>query len=322
MVPEAELEQTQVGLVAKGDGWFVLNARDARWHYTSGRGGFCDLEGDQTFPQLGINIQVLQPGDPMAMYHWEADQEDFLVLAGEALLIIEGQERPLRSWDFVHARRRRIIRSSAPATVLASSSRSAPARTRTARVGAGTRWTRQRCATTLVSSRRPPSQTRPMHPSGRKSASASPPGTARVGFPASSASFERPAGCETIATAGIGEGTEDATRWRDDDKLGNLTVSVLDTAADAEVVFDASNDLSRGYAEQYGYVTKAEEVDDLGDEAWVLLVSSNGRGATYHWRRANLVIEAHVDCHGTCPWEVETGARAWADAIDAEARNR
>jgi hypothetical protein len=123
-------------------------------------------------------------------------------------------------------------------------------------------------------------------------------------------------------TAGIGEGTEDATRWRDDDKLGNLTVSVLDTAADAEVVFDASNDLSRGYAEQYGYVTKAEEVDDLGDEAWVLLVSSNGRGATYHWRRANLVIEAHVDCHGTCPWEVETGARAWADAIDAEARNR
>jgi uncharacterized cupin superfamily protein len=38
----------------------------------------------------------------MAMYHWEADQEDFLVLAGEALLIIEGEERPLRQWDFVH----------------------------------------------------------------------------------------------------------------------------------------------------------------------------------------------------------------------------
>ena len=37
----------------------------------------------------------------MAMYHWEADQEDFLVVAGDALLIIEG-ERPLRQWDFVH----------------------------------------------------------------------------------------------------------------------------------------------------------------------------------------------------------------------------
>ncbi len=39
---------------------------------------------------------------PMSMYHWEADQEDFLVLAGEALLVIEGEERPLRRWDFVH----------------------------------------------------------------------------------------------------------------------------------------------------------------------------------------------------------------------------
>ena len=36
------------------------------------------------------------------MYHWEADQEDFLVLSGEALLIVEGEERPLRQWDFVH----------------------------------------------------------------------------------------------------------------------------------------------------------------------------------------------------------------------------
>jgi uncharacterized cupin superfamily protein len=38
----------------------------------------------------------------MAMYHWEADQEDFLVLTGEARLIIEGEERRLRQWDFVH----------------------------------------------------------------------------------------------------------------------------------------------------------------------------------------------------------------------------
>ena len=102
MVPEAQFEPTEVGHVAKGDGWFVLNARDASWYYAEGRGAFCDFEGDQDFPQLGINVQVLGPGEAMAMYHWEADQEDFLVVSGEALLIIEGEERPLRQWDFVH----------------------------------------------------------------------------------------------------------------------------------------------------------------------------------------------------------------------------
>ena len=58
--------------------------------------------GEQNFLQLGINISVLAPGEFMAMYHWEADQEDCLVLAGEALLIVEGEERPLQEWDFVH----------------------------------------------------------------------------------------------------------------------------------------------------------------------------------------------------------------------------
>ncbi len=56
----------------------------------------------RTSLQLGINLTVLEPGVPMAMYHWEADQEDFLMLAGEAVLIVEGEERPLRQWDFVH----------------------------------------------------------------------------------------------------------------------------------------------------------------------------------------------------------------------------
>ena len=102
VVPEARLEETEHGLVATGEGWYVLNAREARWHHAEGRPAFCDLEGDQNFPQLGINVQVLHAGDAMAMYHWEADQEDFLVLSGEALLIVEGEERPLRPWDFVH----------------------------------------------------------------------------------------------------------------------------------------------------------------------------------------------------------------------------
>src|SRR3989440_3811228 len=102
MVPEARLEPTEHGLMPTGDGWFVLNAREARWRYMEGRGAYSMLEGEPEFSQLGIHLVVLGPGEPMAMYHWEADQEDFLVLAGEALLIIEGEERPLRQWDFVH----------------------------------------------------------------------------------------------------------------------------------------------------------------------------------------------------------------------------
>jgi uncharacterized cupin superfamily protein len=102
VVPEAELQQTEHGLVPTGDGWFVLNARDSRWYHGESRGAFCDFEGDQDFPQVGVNLQVLMPGQPMAMYHWEVDQEDFLVLSGEALLIVEGEERTLRAWDFFH----------------------------------------------------------------------------------------------------------------------------------------------------------------------------------------------------------------------------
>lgn len=102
MVPEAPLEPTDHGLLPRGDGWFVLNAREAPWADRKGRGYLCRLEGETRFPQVGINLQVLRPGEPMARYHWERDQEGFLVLAGRALLIIEGQERELRAWDFVH----------------------------------------------------------------------------------------------------------------------------------------------------------------------------------------------------------------------------
>ena len=105
MVPEAPLEQTDQGTVPKGEGWFVLNARDAHWRYAEGRGAVCDFEDEFEFSQLGLNPFVLEPGEPMSMYHWEADQEGFLVVSGEGLLIIEGQERPLRQWDFVHCPR-------------------------------------------------------------------------------------------------------------------------------------------------------------------------------------------------------------------------
>ncbi len=102
MLPEAPLEQTDDGLVATRDGWFVLNARDARWRERQGRGNTLGFQGYTDFPHVGIGIAVLEPGEPIAMYHWETDEEDFLVLYGEALLIIEGRERPLRQWDFVH----------------------------------------------------------------------------------------------------------------------------------------------------------------------------------------------------------------------------
>jgi uncharacterized cupin superfamily protein len=102
MVGESSLDLTEHGLVPRGDGWFVLNAREARWTHAPGRSAVCDFEGQPAFPQLGINLSVLSPGQAMGMYHWEADQEDFLVLRGVALLIIEGIERTLRPWDFVH----------------------------------------------------------------------------------------------------------------------------------------------------------------------------------------------------------------------------
>jgi uncharacterized cupin superfamily protein len=103
---ESPLESTEHGLVPTGRGWFVLNARDAPWYERAGRGFYCEIEGfeehEPDFSQLGINLTVLRPGEPMGMYHWEADQEDFLVIAGEALLIVEGDERPLRQWDLAH----------------------------------------------------------------------------------------------------------------------------------------------------------------------------------------------------------------------------
>jgi uncharacterized cupin superfamily protein len=101
-MPEARLEQTETGTVPAGEGWFVLNARDARWYDRGARGAVCGFEDEPEFEQVGIGLSVLGPGEPMSMYHWEADQEDFLVLSGEALLIVEGHERPLRQWDFVH----------------------------------------------------------------------------------------------------------------------------------------------------------------------------------------------------------------------------
>jgi uncharacterized cupin superfamily protein len=107
-VPEAPLEDGGSGLAPAGEGWFVVNVRDAAW--TTGEkseqrppGSDCRFESRALpFAQLGIKIRVLEPGQPNGMYHSENQQEDFLVLSGECTLIVEDEERRLRAWDFVH----------------------------------------------------------------------------------------------------------------------------------------------------------------------------------------------------------------------------
>jgi uncharacterized cupin superfamily protein len=101
VVPEAPLERSEHGLAPAGEGWFVLNAREAKW-MDGFFGAYTRFEGDPRFPKLGFNIGVLAPGQASCYYHGEDEQEDFLVLSGECLLLIEGQERRLRQWDFVH----------------------------------------------------------------------------------------------------------------------------------------------------------------------------------------------------------------------------
>lgn len=104
MIDEAPLGPAGNGLAPQGPGWFLLNAREARWRVDETFGALTRFEGegDARFPQVGINIGVLQPGQPYCLYHREGDQEDFLVLSGECVLLIEGEEQLLRAWDFVH----------------------------------------------------------------------------------------------------------------------------------------------------------------------------------------------------------------------------
>ena len=104
MVREAELKPAEGGgLVPDGDGWFVLNARDGQWWHHETFGSSVVFEGEARFPQFGMNIQVLEPGQPNCMYHGENAQEGFLVLSGECVLLVNGEERPLKQWDFVHS---------------------------------------------------------------------------------------------------------------------------------------------------------------------------------------------------------------------------
>lgn len=101
-VDETPLRPADGGLVPEGDGWFILNVADAQAYHHDRFGSSCRFEGESFFPQLGINVRVLQPGQPNALYHRESGQEDFLVIAGECIAIVEEQERRMRAGDLLH----------------------------------------------------------------------------------------------------------------------------------------------------------------------------------------------------------------------------
>jgi uncharacterized cupin superfamily protein len=102
-VREARIEQSEEGAVVASDGWFVLNLADAAWERSERGGEWLSPEPpDARFAQYGIGPHVLHPGQPNGLYHCENVQEDFLVLFGECILVVEEQERRLKQWDFVH----------------------------------------------------------------------------------------------------------------------------------------------------------------------------------------------------------------------------
>ncbi len=102
-MPEATLEDSGSGLVPASDGWFVVNVRDTEWWVSKAFGSGCGFEGRKhSFKEIGINLSVVEPGQANCLYHSESQQEDFLVLAGECKLLVDGEERPLKAWDFVH----------------------------------------------------------------------------------------------------------------------------------------------------------------------------------------------------------------------------
>jgi uncharacterized cupin superfamily protein len=114
VIEEAQLEEVGSGLAPVSPGWFVGNVGEAAWVRNDAFGGRCVFESSQRvlaerpglepqpFAETGFTLAVLDPGKPTGMYHAESGQEDFLVLAGACLLLVEEQERPLRAWDFVH----------------------------------------------------------------------------------------------------------------------------------------------------------------------------------------------------------------------------
>src|SRR3954469_23806470 len=93
--PEAPIAEGEAGKAPAGEGWYVINATEAEWFKVEGYGQATPLEGrdEKHRPAtFGVNIHVLDPGEPNCRYHAESNQEDFIVLSGECILIVEGEE--------------------------------------------------------------------------------------------------------------------------------------------------------------------------------------------------------------------------------------
>jgi uncharacterized cupin superfamily protein len=100
---EARIENTETGRMPADDGWFILNVSEIGWEAVEGGGTWCGFESPNApSPLLGIGVHVLYPGDAPGFYHAESNQEGFLVLSGECVAIVEGQERPMGPWDYLH----------------------------------------------------------------------------------------------------------------------------------------------------------------------------------------------------------------------------
>jgi uncharacterized cupin superfamily protein len=101
---EARLRETEDGVVAESDGWFVMNLREAAWQTAPNAplGSWVAFEADGVPQQVGVGVHVLMPGESPGRYHSESDQEGFFVLSGECVLVVEGEERRLRQWDYFH----------------------------------------------------------------------------------------------------------------------------------------------------------------------------------------------------------------------------
>ena len=99
----ARIDETPTGRVPAEEGWWVLNLAEIGWESVPGGGTWCAFEAPGArSPTLGIGVHVLQPGETPGMSHAESDQEGFLVLSGECVAIVEGQERRMGPWDYLH----------------------------------------------------------------------------------------------------------------------------------------------------------------------------------------------------------------------------
>ena len=96
------MEQTDAGAFAASPGWFIVNLADSRWLRSKEGGEWTAFEPEAGVAQYGVGVHVVQPGQPNGLYHSESVQEDFLVLSGECILIVEEQERLLKAWDHFH----------------------------------------------------------------------------------------------------------------------------------------------------------------------------------------------------------------------------